>query len=358
MGRTVVGLDIGHTAVRAVAVSAGSSPTVTAIGTAPLPPGAVHEGEVMDPTSVSVAIRQAWASSGKGKSRLGKDVVLGVSGRHVIVRQMELPWMEEAAFRKALPYRVAGMLPVPVEDVILQPLVLRESASRDANGGRMVDILLVAAMRQPVLRAVEAVEKAGLRPIRVELSGLALLRASGPSDLPAGVAEARVDIGAEVTTVVVQVDGVPRFVRMLAGEGGSQISQALVDRLQVDPDLAEALKRHVGLSSAPAGADQAHPQHVQAAQLVIERGSDSLLTAVQSSLDYFLSSTDEVAGLGRVVLSGGGAALPGLDQRFAESLGIPVVVADPFAVLSTGKADVPSDPSLVVAAGLSLAEVA
>ncbi len=356
MGRTVVGLDIGHTSVRAVGITAGSKPTINAVGSAPIAPGAVNEGEVLDVSSVTDAIKQAW-----GRSGLGKDVVLGVSGRHVIVRQVELPWLEEKAFRQALPYRISGQLPVPVEDVILDYVVLGDGATKDAGGGRTVSLLLVAAMRQPVLRAVQAVEKAGLRPFRVDLAGLALLRVAGRTAAPLGVAEARVDIGAEVTTVVVQVDGAPRFVRMLAGEGGLKLSRALVERLNVTLQDAEALKRRLGTSPAvPAGGLLAPEDH--AARVVIDRVTDSTLTAVRSSLDYFLSNSPDVAGLGRVVLSGGGASLPGLVERFGDALGIPAMLADPLAGLTISRrareATAALQPALAVAAGLGLAEVA
>lgn len=353
MGRTVVGLDIGHTAVRAVGFSSAS--TVTAMASAPVLPGAVHEGEVLDVSSVTAAIKQAWTKSG-----LGKEVVIGVSGRHVIVRPMELPWLEEKAFRKALPYRVAGQLPVPVEDVILDYLVLGESTGTE---GRTIRFLLVAAMRQPVLRAMEAVQKAGLRPIRVDLSGLALLRLAGDAGLAEGVAEARIDIGAEVTTVVVQVNGVPMFVRMLAGEGGDLVTRALAERLGISPADAEELKRKVGTSGGvPWGGGQTPSRQEAAARLVIDRVTDNTLAAVRSSLDYYLSSDDNVAGLGRVVLSGGGAALPGLVERFGAALDIPVELADPLAGVSVPrKANVDRTeihPALAVAAGLGLAEVA
>ncbi len=352
MGRTVVGLDIGHTSVRAVGISAGTKPTINAVGSAPVPPGAVNEGEVLDPSGVADAIKQAWAKSG-----LGKDVVLGLSGRHVIVRQVELPWLEEKAFRQALPYRISGQLPVPVEDVILDYVVLGEG--KDAGGSRTLSILLVAAMRQPVLRAVQAVEKAGLRPFRVDLAGLALLRVAGRTSVQPGVAEARVDIGAEVTTVVTQVDGAPRFVRMLAGEGGLKLSRALVERLGVNLQEAEELKRRLGTS--PAAIPGLTPED-HAARVVIDRVTDSTLAAVRSSLDYYLSNAPDVLGLGRVAVTGGGARLPGLVERLGDALEIPVVLGDPLAGLAisrkAAKAAADWQPALAVAAGLGLAEVA
>ena len=95
---------------------------------------------------------------------------------------------------------------------------------------------------------------------------------------------------------------------------------------------------------------------------MIDRVTDSTLTAVRSSLDYFLSNSPDVAGLGRVVLSGGGASLPGLVERFGDALGIPAMLADPLAGLTISRrareATAALQPALAVAAGLGLAEVA
>jgi type IV pilus assembly protein PilM len=334
-------------------VSGGSSPTVTAVGYAPLVPGAVNEGEVLDPDSVAAAVKQAWRKTG-----LGRDVVLGLSGRHVIVRQMELPWLEDKEFRQALPYRVAGQLPVPVEDVILDYIVLGDAETKDAGGGRMMSLLLVAAMRQPVQRAIQAVQKAGLRPVRVDLSGLALLRIADGGPMPAGVAEARVDIGAEVTTVVVVVDGIPRFVRMLAGEGGLKLTRALVERFDLTVAEAEDVKRRLGTST---GVNEVNVEDREI-RSVIDKVTDSTLTAVRSSLDFYLGNAPDVQGLGRVVLTGGGAHLFGLTHRLSDALEIPVVLVDPLSGLSVSRkaadATAALSPALGVAAGLGLAEVA
>jgi type IV pilus assembly protein PilM len=355
VGRTLVGLDIGHTSVRAIGVTGGATPTVYAVGTAPLPPGAVNEGEVLDVDAVAAAVKQAWAGT-----KLGRDVVVGLSGRHVIVRRIDLPWLEEKAFRKALPYRVAGQLPVPVEDVVLDYVVLGEAPATEGATGRSVRILLVAAMRSAVERAVAAVEKAGLRPNRVDLTALALMRVSA-FDAP-GSAHALVDLGAEVTTLSVTVDGVARFVRMLPGEGGLKISRALVDRLGVTLPEAEALKARLGITQV----DVPVADEDRAAQAVIDKVAGSTMRAIRDSLDYFRTNAPEVAGLARVSLSGGGAELPGLAAGLELMLQAPVTVLDPFEDMQVqahvvdrlmGAGGTP-DPALAVAAGLSLAEVA
>ena len=355
MARSIVGLDLGHTGVRAVALSRRrSAVALTGLGTAALEPGAVMEGEVADVDAVAAAIRQAC-----GRRSLGREAVLGVSGRHVVVRQVELPWLEPKAFRKALPYRVAAHLPVPVDDAVLDYVVVGPGAP-EASGAPTVRVLLVAVTRESVTRAVLAVEKAGLRPVRVDLSGLALLRVGAGDPLPEGAAEARVDIGAEVTTLVIHIGGTPRFVRVLSGEGGLKGTRALAERMKLPADEAEELKRELGVTRPGVAVPEDPVQ--RSARAILDRVNDATLAAVRGSLDYFLSNVPDVEGLGRVVLSGGGAQLPGLRDRLADALGIPVVPVDTLAGLSVnrraaGQAEELA-PALATATGLSLAEVA
>jgi type IV pilus assembly protein PilM len=318
-----------------------------------VPPGSVVEGEVVDVDAVADAIKLAWSGT-----RLGKDVTLGVSGRHVIVRQMDLPWLDDKAFRLALPYRVASHLPFAAEDAVLDYVPIGEGPPGE-GGVRTRRILLVAVTRESVTRAVRAAQKAGLHPVKVDLAGLALLRIGAIAPLADGSAEALVDLGAEVTTLVIHLGGVPRFVRVLSGEGGLKITKALMDRMSLTFDQAEDAKGMLGILAAP---NRQESQEDWAIRAIIERITDGTVAAVRGSLDYFLANAPDVEGLGRVILSGGGAHMPGIVERFGDGLGIPVIGVDPLLGLRlkrrAARAAASLAPELATATGLSLAEVA
>uniref|UniRef100_UPI0026058670 type IV pilus biogenesis protein PilM n=1 Tax=uncultured Nocardioides sp. TaxID=198441 RepID=UPI0026058670 len=109
MASTVVGLDIGRTAVRAVELR-GKNPTLRRHGSIELGRGAVETGVVADPHQVTAACRELWRA-GRFSTR---EVRLGVSSGSVLVRQIELDWMPPADLKRALRYQVAGLLPVAV----------------------------------------------------------------------------------------------------------------------------------------------------------------------------------------------------------------------------------------------------
>ncbi|GEL93482.1 type IV pilus assembly protein PilM [Cellulomonas composti] len=343
----VIGLDIGATGVRAVELEFGSGgpmgknpPTLVRAGQVGLPVGAVRDGEVVQPETVSGALRQLWQQT-KFES---KDVVIGVGNQRVIVREMELPFMPAAHLRDSLPFQVGDSLPMSTEDALLDYYPTGETTGPQ---GRMLQGMLVAAQRDTVTANIVAVEGAGLRPVMVDLNGFALLRALTRGELSRATA-AFVDIGATLTTVVIATQGVPRLVRALP-TGGHHITNAVMSACGVSAPEAEALKREVGVGFAPA---PGRAEAVEAVSTVV-RG---LVESVRNTFVYFAGT-----GLGQidvVVLTGGGAHLPGLGQYLSSASRLPATIGDPLAGLRWGKSarrDVLGDQSSLIALPVGLA---
>ena len=344
----MVGLDIGTSGVRAAElVLRRGSTTLERFGQVALPPGAVSDGEVVDVDAVATAIRQLWAQA---RFR-GKRVVLGVANQRVVVRQVDLPWQPVDQLRASLASQVQDHLPMPVEQTILDFHPLEEFTSD--GGARMLRVLLVAAGRDMVGRALEAVEKAGLTPSMVDLTSFAVLRSQlRVSGAFCAEGETLVDIGASVTNIVVHQGGVPRFVRILLMGGGS-ITDAVAERLGVDAEQAEALKQATGL--APVAAQDGR----QPVDRAIESTGSALVEEVRSSLDYYLAQP-AAARVGRIVLSGGGSRLSGLPERLSAATRLPVELAHPMSVLELGDTGLTAEqlaivePLVTVPVGLAL----
>jgi type IV pilus assembly protein PilM len=325
--RAAIGLDIGTTAVRAAEVTLGKSgPTVRSYGEVPLPAGAVREGEVADVEIVAHAIRQLWSSTKFSSKR----VALGLANRRTVVRQVELPSLPADELKAALPFSAGEHIPMAVETALLDFWPLEESAG--AGGTPMVRGLLVAVAREAADSAVSAVQKAGLTPVSIDILPLAILRALGSiSAGSAGAAvEALVDIGADVTNVLVHEQGRPLFVRMLL-MGGSAATDAIATTLGIDFDEAESLKRH--LPDAPRG----DVRHILA-RSAHDSAVDDLVQEIGGSLQYFAASA--TAGpVQRLVLTGGGARVDGLMSGLSQA-GLPVHLAEtgPTAAVPVGLA--------------------
>lgn len=322
----VIGLDIGTSAVRAAEVGFSGppgrgTPTLVRLGTQPLPPGVVRDGEVVEPAVVSEALRALWSQAGFTT----KDVVIGVGNQRVVVRELDLPWMPPAQLRSTLPYQVQELLPVASTDALLDFWGTDEF---DGPQGRTVHGVLVAAQRETVVANVLAVEGAGLRPTMVDLNAFALLRALARGELAQRVV-GFVDIGARVTNVVVADSGAPRLVRMIPN-GGQNITDAVAAALQISAPEAEQVKRQVGVGFSPT------PQTGVASE-AIGQAARVLVEAIRNTFVYY-AANHPGAGIDVVVLSGGGAHLPGLGQYLSSSSRLPTTLADAVAGFKFGKA--------------------
>jgi type IV pilus assembly protein PilM len=320
-GRTAIGLDIGTSSVRAaqVTVSKGSA-VLDRFGQVALPPGVVRDGEVVDPDAVGDAIKQLWSSAKFTK----KDVVLGISNQKVFVRLVDVPWVPASDLRASLKYQVADLVPMPVDEAVLDFVALDEVMT---DNTRSIRGLLVAASQDMVLGAIRAAQKAGLKTSTVDLTPFAVLRVAGTTD-PLGLSgpEAVVDVGAKVTNIVVHEGGVPKFVRILL-LGGDDVTSAIVERLGIPAADAEALKRDPAALAAPASAD---------ARRVVDTALNEFVDEVRGSVDYYLA-TSASRPLTRLVLTGGGSLADGLAQRLATSVRTQVEYGRPFSNLSVGK---------------------
>lgn len=328
-GRKVVCLDIGSSGLRAAQFSLGSSPVggrscrLDRYAAVPLPPGAVAGGVIADPAAVGKALRALW-SAGRFST---KRVVFGLANDRVLVRQLDLDWMEPADFRKALSYSVADQIPMSVDEANLDFHVLEEiPAGPDLDAERQLRILLVAAAGEMVDTFVTALAEADLVAVKADLAPFALIRAVSPNphaEVPEGSAEAIVDIGSDTLSVVVHSAGQPRFVRTVGQLGGRVITGELQQKFGWSYEEAEAAKAQYGLPrQRVAGDDLVALEHP--AQQAIEERVAGVVAEVRTTLNFFLSAGTGVRTLSRIVLTGGGSRLTGLHERIAEAMGTEV----------------------------------
>jgi type IV pilus assembly protein PilM len=306
-----IGLDLGSTCVRAAILAPGTqegrpSVTVHGLGQVDLPEGAVVNGVVANQAVVTEALRTLWKINGFEC----RHVILGMASQQIVVRDMTIPNLSPDQRAKALPFQAREIVALPMDQVLLDfaPLGEPDPATNLISG------LLVATPRQPVLAAVAAVERAGLKVARVDLSTFASLRSIADERL---AVEAVLDLGAQLTSIVIHNQGIPKVVRTVP-RGSRDLTDALADKMGMSYADAEAAKREVGLIGS-------HREIVSILHEVLR----PLLAEIRSSIHYFASSGGE-APLERISLTGGGAWLPGLASLLGEQMGIPAGVVAPL----------------------------
>ena len=146
-----VGLDIGTDYIRAAQLKpSGSGFVVTAYGSVGVPFGAVVEGEIVDPEAVAGALRELWKHSGLRV----KDTAIGVSNQKVVVRLIDLPYMERDELAGAIQYQAQDYIPIPIEEAIIDFQIIGDYMTPADE--HMMEVMLVAAHRDMIGAVVAA----------------------------------------------------------------------------------------------------------------------------------------------------------------------------------------------------------
>ncbi len=346
MAKTIVGLEITEEGVRAAEVTLGRAPRVVAFGSVPLPPGAAKDSEIFDTDAVVIALRQLWSRAGIK----GRNVVLGIGSRRILVRDYTTQALRPDLLAQALPFQVQDLLPVPAEQAVLDFYPVSQE-------GDQVSGLLVAAVAETVDELVTAVSKAKLTVDVVDLAPFALVRAVGAVPSP-GETVAALYLGDHTTYVVVLRDSVPRFVRIIPMEIATQAVRAraaLGDQAEGAPaPVVEEVLETVPPGDAPTRRRSA-ARGLARTVVMTDAEVHDLVARLGSTLRFYADrSTD--APVTRVLVSGAGAGVDGVTAALAASLPMPVQTVGVSALVES-KAAVPpgdADLDLVTTVGLAM----
>ncbi len=296
-----VGLDLDGDFLSAVTVSDGR---IQSAISSDLPEGVMHDGEVVDSDALGQVLKEIFRAAG-----LPRDVRLGVANQQIVVRQLELPQIEqEKDLEAAVRFQAAEAIAMPLDEVVLD--FHRVGDGVDAEGNPRTNGGVVAARDSMIERLVDAVRSAGLRPVGIDLNAFALVRtlASGARDDSARV---YCHLGA-VTNLAIAVGPNCLFTRPLATRADGS---GLIDGF-------------------------------------------ALAEEIRLSIDFYLAQP-ETRPVREIVLSGPRATADGLAEELGSATGLEIVAAEPLG--SYDRASLPAGEDArrhTVALGLSLGAVA
>lgn len=301
-----VGLDIDGSYLAAAEVHQG---VVSRVASCELSEGIAPDGEVRRPDELAREIKEFFR-----KEALPRSVRLGVANQQIVVRQLDLPHIEDDRERdRAVRFQAAEAVPMPLEDAILDHQVVDRVT---VDGSPRDRVIVVAARRTMIERLLEAVRGAGLKVEGIDLSAFALVRTLAASDSVPSQDLARVycHLG-RVTNLAIARGQTCAFTRPLRTHWDGEHEH--------EGELASSLAEEIRLS-----------------------------------IDYHFSlpGAREVTD---VVLSGPGARTEDLAESLTGVLGRPVSIADPLGRLTSSVLPPEEDPyRYTIAAGLALGAAA
>jgi len=345
--KTIVGLDIGSSTVKAVEVKpAGKGYKVTAFGTEPVPPDAIVDGAIIDAGSVAEAIRRVFDGN---KAFKAKDVCASLSGNAVIVKKITLPVMTENELAESIYWEAEQYIPFDIQDVNLDYQILDPGTGPNSRGS--MDVLLVAAKKEKISDYTNVISQAGRTPVIVDVDAFALQNAFEVNyGLDAGRVVVLLNAGASAININILQGDQSVFTRDIS-MGGNAYTEAVQKELDLPFDSAEQLKKGIPVDGAT----------FEEAQPVLHAVTENVLLEIQKTFDFFKASasTDHID---RIMLSGGASRVDGFHQMVQERFNTPVEDFDPFRTVTWDAKKLggePADmaPSAAVAIGLALRKV-
>ena len=328
----LVGLEIEAGSIGAAEVHSNGATHLSAAATAPLAPGAFHDGEVTDPDSVAEALRELFA-----EHKLSKRVRLGIANQRVVVRTLRLPAIEDPGeLAAAVRFSAQEQIAMPLDQAVIDHRVVGGVGAVD-GAPPQVDVIVVAARRDMVAASLKPLKDAGLEPVGVDLSAFGMIRALGdagappagdPEQTPPPSAVLYCNVG-DVTNLAIAKGRSCLFTR-ISPVGLEDIAGNLASTTGLSPEHAQMWLEHVGLEQAPE-LIEGDPDTVGKARAAIENGASALLDELRLSLDFY-GAQEAAVPVERVVLCGPGSAIPGLGAHMEPVLGLPIVVGRPEAL--------------------------
>jgi type IV pilus assembly protein PilM len=338
--KTLVGLDIDATGIVAASVAVNGRVRVEHVGVMALEPGIIRDGEVADVDGLAAALRALYRAN-KG---LDKRVRVGLANQKIVVRVVDLPYLEDAKeIEAAVRFHAQDQLPMPLEHAVVDYQQLEVVTDET---GRRLRVLLVAARREMVERVLAALRAAGLKPEGVDLSAFAMVRAlcrTGADDENV----LYLSIGG-VTNLAVAQGSACTFARA-SGSGIEALAIELAERSALTLEHAHGWLAHVGVE-APMETVSGDAEIVAQTRRILLEGVRRIAADVRSSLDYH-GMHDEAGSVSRAVMTGPATGIPGFAAALCSELGMPVehgVVDGAPSGLAPGR--------VTVAAGLALEE--
>ena len=317
--KTVVGLDIGSSAVKAVELKpSGKGYRVTAFAAEPVAPDAIVDGAIIDAGSVADAIRRVFDGNKAFKT---KEVCASLSGNAVIVKKISLPVMTEDELAESIYWEAEQYIPFDIQDVNLDYQILDPGTGADARGS--MDVLLVAAKKEKIADYTSVITQSGRTPIIVDVDAFALQNAFEVNyGLEAGRVVVLLNAGASAININILLGDQSVFTRDIS-MGGNAYTEAVQKELDLPFELAEQLKKGIPVDGATF--EEARP--------VLHAVTENVLLEIQKTFDFF-KATAASDQIDRIMLSGGASRVDGFREMVHERFNAPVEEFDPFRAVT------------------------
>jgi type IV pilus assembly protein PilM len=341
--QAVIGIDVSSSACKVLELSQQDGHLrVERYAVEPLPQNSVVEHAITEVEQVAQAVERAVKRSG---TRC-KYAAVAVAGAHVITKTIRMPAnLSDADLQTQIEMEADHYIPYPLDEVNMDYQVLGPAEDNPEE----IEVLMAACRKEIVDDYVAVIQAPGLSPAIIDIETYAMENAYAliAEHMPGGGMEKTVavlDVGATTTNINVIHNNRSVYSRDHTF-GGRQLTEEIQRRYGLSYEEAGLAKKQGGL-----------PDNYQTD--VLRPFMEAMCQEAMRALQFFYSSSP-FNSVDQVLLAGGCAQIPGIDEMVAARLGVPAMVANPFASMSLASRIKPQmlandAPSLMISCGLAM----
>lgn len=338
----ITGLDIGFSSIKAVTLSHKETPPkLISFGNIASPQPGISSDADLDLEAVATAVKRLVDELNPPT----KEVVIALPEGHIFTRVVyDLPYLTNDELAQAIKYAAEEFVPMPINQVNLNYQIIYRSPEKGPKSRTVV--FVVASPKTLIDKYMRILTMADLKPVAIETDLIGAARSLVGYN-PFSPTTLVVELGAVATDFAVVSDGLILLTRSIS-TGGIAITRSIAQAFNFELVQAEEYKKVYGLLE-----DQLEGKLYQTIKPII----DVIISEARKVIQGHEAQNPQRA-VKRVVLTGGGAQLPGLVIYVANTLGLEVQEADPWVSVSSDptikKKLVTQTPLYSVAVGLAL----
>ncbi len=314
----IVGIDIGFSSVKIASVTkSGNNLILDNLGEAKLSAMEIKsDDDRIKFLNESEKIIKALISDLKIRP---KQVVANLPESEIISRLIRLPPLKETEIMDALKFEAETFVPYPLDEVSIDYEIIEKD-----DAGRLT-IFVVAARNKLIQQYIKLFKSLGLELLALESVSIALKRIVR---LNVSTVERImvVDLGEKSSSIFNINKGNVYFSRSIM-VGGESITRAISLGLNLDMASAEEYKKAYGIKET-----ELEGKIRQEIMPVF----NSIVEEIRKTMALFMEDSNGKK-IELMILSGGGANLPGLAEELTKFFGIEVQVIQPFSKIDTNK---------------------
>lgn len=286
------GLDVGDSFVKIVKLKkkSGFLQPVSCIERK-IEPNIIRSGIIQDEVGFINAIKDALSNI-RGEKIKTKYVIASLPEEKSFLQVIQMPIMKEEELKAAIVFEIENYIPLPVDQVYLDFQIINPIAGRLDH----LDVFIIAVEKTIIDPYVSCLKKAGLVPLALEVETQSIARALVKSETSLAPL-ILIDFGEDITNFIVFsghsirfTSSIPVSFRQIIGEISNELNEPILEELVIN------IKKYTDFYS----------EH---------RSHEHLL---------------ENKNIEKIILSGNGANLKGIDSFLSQKLNMPVELGNPW----------------------------